>query len=128
METISEQMIRIANEHGMEAKRGVNGGVDVYIACYNQERDDWKWEVETCHNLRQLKLALGYQHIGAGREPDSAPHKRDKYNNTAPVAVTSYAVTLYDDGACPRARKSLQHNDLQLFHFFSAFCDCNFEK
>ena len=60
METISEQMIRIANEHGVEAKHSTNGGVDVYIACYNQDRNDWKWEVETCHNLKQLSKTLGY--------------------------------------------------------------------
>lgn len=60
METISEQMIRIANEHGMRAEHGACGGVDVYIAMYHFPTKKWWWAVETCHNLRQLKLALGY--------------------------------------------------------------------
>jgi hypothetical protein len=55
---MNEQLIKIAKAHGHKADHSLSGGVDVWIA-YTQGRISG-FEKFTVHNLRQLKIVLGY--------------------------------------------------------------------
>lgn len=58
-ETLIQQMIRIAKEHGFRAEESLSGGVDIHIPFTKDGRSDGV-KIETVHSLRQLRDALGY--------------------------------------------------------------------
>ena len=58
-ETLIQQMIRIAKEHGFSAEESLSGGVDIYIPFTKDGKSDGV-KIETVHSLRQLRDALGY--------------------------------------------------------------------
>lgn len=55
---MNEQMIRIANDHGLEASLNAHGGVNVYFWNYNPESGQWYKSHEPCNSLLQLKNLL----------------------------------------------------------------------
>jgi hypothetical protein len=60
METLNQQMIRIAKEHGHRAEFNLSGGVDVFVAWIKPETRETGFEKFSVNNLKQLRDALGY--------------------------------------------------------------------
>lgn len=55
-----EQMIRIASEHGHEARPNLTGGIDLRVEWTHISTGEQGHSWEPCHDIRSLKLALGY--------------------------------------------------------------------
>ena len=62
-QNLNQQMIEIAEQHGMGAKLNLIGGVDILIPQFKMDENGqriWSDLVVPVNNLLQLKIALGY--------------------------------------------------------------------
>lgn len=59
MESLNE-LVRIANQHGVAASINSEGSVDVRVGWYKPSTREHGYEIYKVRNLRQLRDALGY--------------------------------------------------------------------